>query len=192
MARFDLASYVTVAQRIELLYELYPEASIKSFIQNTDGKSVMVEARIFKSRQDALDGIYTSGLAHEREGSTPVTTTSFLETCETSAVGRALANCGFSVKAGEPRPSREEMEKVQRMTAEHEADLDTINEFMVADMDIEVEINGETVDLKEFIKANGAKIKAEPSRAAMIVGILNSQDEGTDYDASPTVDETED
>jgi len=37
--------------------------------------------------------------------------TSALENCETSAIGRALANCGYG---GDKRVSREEMDKVQR------------------------------------------------------------------------------
>jgi hypothetical protein len=40
--------------------------------------------------------------------------TSALENCETSAIGRALANMGLS---GDQRASREEMAKVQRGVA---------------------------------------------------------------------------
>jgi len=53
-----------------------------------------------------------SGYAEETRNSSPVNKTSFVENCETSAIGRALANCGYAAKGS--RPSREEMEKVQR------------------------------------------------------------------------------
>jgi hypothetical protein len=52
------------------------------------------------------------GFASEIEGSSPVNRTNASENCETSSIGRALANLGFATKG--KRPSREEMQKVQR------------------------------------------------------------------------------
>jgi hypothetical protein len=43
-----------------------------------------------------------------------VNATSHVENCETSAIGRALANCGMAGSDMTKRPSREEMAKVQR------------------------------------------------------------------------------
>ena len=43
-----------------------------------------------------------------------VNATSHVENCETSAIGRALANCGMAGSDMTKRPSREEMSKVQR------------------------------------------------------------------------------
>jgi hypothetical protein len=43
-----------------------------------------------------------------------VNATSHVENCETSAIGRALANCGMAGSDMSKRPSREEMSKVQR------------------------------------------------------------------------------
>ena len=52
-----------------------------------------------------------TGYALEEAGKGFVNKTSHLENCETSAIGRALANMGMH---GSKRPSREEMEKAQR------------------------------------------------------------------------------
>jgi len=52
-----------------------------------------------------------TGFAFEVDGQGMANKTSALENCETSAIGRALANAGFS---GNKRTSREEMEKVAR------------------------------------------------------------------------------
>ena len=53
-----------------------------------------------------------TGYAHESVTSRGVNLTSALENCETSAIGRALANLGYAPKG--KRPSREEMAKANR------------------------------------------------------------------------------
>jgi len=53
-----------------------------------------------------------TGYAHEIRSDRGVNATSFVENCETSAIGRALANCGYATHG--KRPSREEMSKVSR------------------------------------------------------------------------------
>jgi len=57
-----------------------------------------------------------TGYAEEVRGAGNVNRTSHVENCETSAVGRALANAGYAGSDVNKRPSREEMSKVQRMT----------------------------------------------------------------------------
>jgi hypothetical protein len=64
-----------------------------------------------------LDDIcIATGYAEEVRGAGNVNRTSHVENCETSAVGRALANAGYAGSDVNKRPSREEMSKVQRMT----------------------------------------------------------------------------
>lgn len=62
------------------------------------------------------DTLVATGLAEEIRGQGNVNRTSHVENCETSAVGRALANAGYAGSDVNKRPSREEMAKVQRMT----------------------------------------------------------------------------
>jgi len=57
-----------------------------------------------------------TGYAEEVRGAGNVNRTSHVENCETSAVGRALANAGYAGSDVNKRPSREEMSKVQRMS----------------------------------------------------------------------------
>jgi hypothetical protein len=57
-----------------------------------------------------------TGYAEEVRGAGNVNRTSHVENCETSAIGRALANCGMAGSDMSKRPSREEMSKVQRQT----------------------------------------------------------------------------
>lgn len=110
--RFDLNDYVEVAERIRAFYEKYPAGSIQTEMVKLEGDLVIFRAAAFR---DAEDPHPTTGWAYERQGSSPVNKTSFVENCETSAVGRALANLSF---AGTRRPSREEMHKVMRMREE--------------------------------------------------------------------------
>jgi hypothetical protein len=56
-----------------------------------------------------------TGYAEEVRGEGNVNRTSHVENCETSAIGRALANLGYAGSDMTKRPSREEMQKVQRM-----------------------------------------------------------------------------
>lgn len=110
--RFDLKDYVEVAERIRAFYEKYPNGSIQTEMVKLEGELVVFRAAAFR---DPVDPYPTTGWAYERQNSSPVNKTSFVENCETSAIGRALANLNF---AGTRRPSREEMEKVVRMREE--------------------------------------------------------------------------
>jgi hypothetical protein len=59
------------------------------------------------------DVCIATGYAEEVRGAGNVNRTSHVENCETSAVGRALANAGMAGTDVNKRPSREEMSKVQ-------------------------------------------------------------------------------
>jgi hypothetical protein len=104
--------YVTVAERIEQFYEKYPDGRINTFIQEHDPERgfILFRAEIFRHPDDAQPA--ASGHAYEYRDGGYVQKTSYIEVCETSAVGRALALCGFEVKRG--IASREEMDKQQR------------------------------------------------------------------------------
>ena len=107
--RFNLEDYDTVESRIKKFWEQFPNGRILTDIIFNDETRFIVKAYVYVDREDAR--AVTSGMAEEIVGSSMVTKSSALEVCETSAIGRALANFIFS---GNKRPSREEMEKVER------------------------------------------------------------------------------
>ena len=116
MARFDLNSYETVESRIRRFLEEYPDGRIITHNLTTAAdRSVstwIVRAEVFLTAGDQAVALpKASGLAFEIDGGAGANQTSALENAETSAIGRALANAGFS---GNKRASREEMEKVER------------------------------------------------------------------------------
>ena len=115
MAQFNLEDYETVASRITKLYASHPDARIITQNLTTEldraANTWVVKAIIYLSKNDQADELAKStGMAFEIDGAGMANKTSALENCETSAIGRALANMGLS---GDQRASREEMAKVQ-------------------------------------------------------------------------------
>ena len=110
--RNSLDHYVEVSERIRAFYEKYPRGSIQTELVRLEDGMVIFKAMVYRDPDDPHP---VTGWAYEREGSSPVNRTWFVENCETSAIGRALANLNL---AGGPRPSREEMAKVERMREE--------------------------------------------------------------------------
>ena len=105
---FNLSEYEPVEVRLEKFIKDYPSFRIATELEVVEATRYIVKAYLFK---DAGDGVaWATGYAEETVTSRGVNQTSALENCETSAIGRALANAGYAPKG--KRPSREEMSKV--------------------------------------------------------------------------------
>ena len=113
-ARFDPSSYALVADRIARFYQQYPTGRIVTRLHSRGDRGGVVEvtfhALVYRTAEDRRPA--ASGWASEREGDGEINTVACLENAETSAVGRALANLGFSASAR--RASAEEMDKAAR------------------------------------------------------------------------------
>jgi hypothetical protein len=107
---FDPSRYATVAERIALFYRSHPDGRIQTELITRDAASVTFKALVFRGEADAVPA--ATGWATEREGDGDINTVACLENTETSAIGRALANLGFT--ASKERPSVEEMKKAAR------------------------------------------------------------------------------
>jgi hypothetical protein len=107
---FDPSVYAPVAERIRLFWESFPNGRITTHLVSRSDQEVVFEARVYRSATDTEPA--ATGWAAEREGDGEVNTVACLENTETSAVGRALANLGFT--AAKERPSAEEMYKAMR------------------------------------------------------------------------------
>ena len=86
-------NYAEVNQRIKAFRMLYPEGVIDPEILSVENGVCIMKATI-KDENDHILGI---GHAYEKENSTFINKTSYIENCETSAVGRALAMCGIGI-----------------------------------------------------------------------------------------------
>jgi hypothetical protein len=109
---FDLSNYETVETRLARFWEQYPEGRVETTLMNYDGNSCIVRSVVWKHRDDANPT--ATGYAHEIHTDRGVNMTSFIENCETSSLGRCLSNMGLAKQGS--RPSREEMQKVERLT----------------------------------------------------------------------------
>ena len=88
--------YAEVPQRIKAFRMLYPQGSIMTqMLSNEDGVCIM-KARV-SIIEDGQEIILGEGTAYEKEGSSFINKTSYIENCETSAVGRALGMAGFGI-----------------------------------------------------------------------------------------------
>ena len=116
MAHFDLSLYETVAQRLVRWWETYPEGRIITSIHHYDGSTIIMRAECYNND----DRLIATGYAEEVFGNSPVNKTSFLENCETSAIGRAISNSRIG-HTGE-RASSTEMDKVNRINSTPKTD----------------------------------------------------------------------
>jgi hypothetical protein len=106
---FNLEDYETVEERLVKFWKEHPDGQIHTRVLEHTASRFIVEASIYRTEADARP--WTTGLAEETIQGRGVNATSALENCETSAIGRALANAGYATKG--KRASREEMGKVK-------------------------------------------------------------------------------
>lgn len=114
---YDVSDYVQVNERIEKFYEKYPEGSIQTEIQSIVDGVVIFKAYAYRDREDTRPA---TGHAYEKENSSFINKTSYIENCETSAVGRALAMLGFEIKKSIASKEEVENAKLQQQPTKNE------------------------------------------------------------------------
>lgn len=85
--------YAEVNQRIKAFRMVFPNGAIIPEIVQLENGVVTMKATIL----DGDGNVLGVGTAQEKETSSYINKTSFIENCETSAVGRALGMCGFGI-----------------------------------------------------------------------------------------------
>lgn len=86
--------YVTVNERIKAFWSLYPNGRILTQLVSNDNEICVFRAEIYKDKNGEYDA---TGYAYEKESSSFINKTSYIENCETSAVGRALGMLGIGI-----------------------------------------------------------------------------------------------
>jgi hypothetical protein len=90
---FKGKEYGEVSERIKAFRYLYPEGGIETEIIKYENGEVVIKATITNENGKILG----TGTAQEKEGSSFINKTSFIENCETSAWGRALGCLGIGI-----------------------------------------------------------------------------------------------
>ena len=87
--------YVMVVNRVQAFREICPQGTIDTNVIELNDNHVVIQAKIY----DEKDHLLASGTAEETKGATQINQTSWVENCETSAVGRALGMLGIGSEA---------------------------------------------------------------------------------------------
>lgn len=88
--------YANVNERIKAFRMLYPEGFIQTYLLSDENGvcKIHAEAGYYADGKPVILG---TGTAFENQGSSFINKTSYIENCETSAVGRALGMCGIGI-----------------------------------------------------------------------------------------------
>lgn len=133
--------YAEVPQRIKAFRMLFPEGFIRtSLISHADGVAVMRAEVGYYNEEEERELILATGTAYEKEGSTFINKTSYIENCETSAVGRALGMLGIGIDN-----SVASAEEVQNAILQQKAN-EKLNKTELTAVTKAIEENGYKVD----------------------------------------------
>lgn len=132
-----VSTYVEVNERIKAFRKVFPEGFIiTTMVSNVDGLCVF-RARVGYYLIGDQEIVLGTGTAYENEGSSFINKTSYIENCETSAVGRALGMAGFGID--DDVASAEEIKGTQ---AQSEADKAANKQKALNDLRAMYEKNG--------------------------------------------------
>ena len=141
-------AYSEVPQRIKAFRMLYPEGFIRTRpISIEEGVCILLTEVGYYDRDEEKDIVLATGMAYEKEGSTFINKTSYIENCETSAVGRALGMLGIGIDGSVA--SAEEVQNAQLQQTAQEK----LNKAELTAVKKAIENNGYKVEkICEFFK----------------------------------------
>ena len=87
--------YVEVNERLKAFWQLCENGRIETNIISLENGICVIKAEVYENKEDEKPR--STGIAYEKEGSTFINKTSYIENCETSAIGRALGNTGIGI-----------------------------------------------------------------------------------------------
>lgn len=164
--------YAEVNQRIKAFRQVYPTGSIQTMMVSNENGVCVFQAVVGYNNENGVYQILGTGTAYEKESSSFINKTSYIENCETSAVGRALGMCGFGIDT-----SVASAEEVQNAINNQDKD-EPRTEAKATPKQIEVLKNTYKGDnLAKLLEANGiTAIEELPmTKASEIIGKLKSR-----------------
>lgn len=110
-------AYAEVNQRIKAFRMVFPTGMIATDLISNENGVCIIKATVGFMNENGERQVLGTGIAYEKENSTFINKTSYIENCETSAVGRALGMCGFGIDT-----SVASFEEVQTAVVNQEAE----------------------------------------------------------------------
>ena len=143
--------YVEVNQRIKAFRSICPGGSITTEMLSNDNGVCVFRATVCDENMQILG----TGTAYEKETSSFINKTSYIENCETSAVGRALGMCGFGIDTS--IASAEEVQNAIRNQnqPQQEQKQMTPRQMLIA------RLNELAIDVNAYAKANNLNGKTD-------------------------------
>lgn len=90
-------AYAEVSQRVKAFRMVYPNGTICTELLSNENGVCIFKACVYDNDEETL--LLGTGHAYEKENEGFINKTSYIENCETSAVGRALAMAGFGINS---------------------------------------------------------------------------------------------
>lgn len=149
--------YVEVNQRIKAFRSVCPGGAIITEMLSNENGVCVFRASIYDEEQKIIG----TGTAYEKETSSFINKTSYIENCETSAVGRALGMCGFGIdnsvaSAEEVANAIKNQNKEQPKEQPKEQKPMTPRKMLIA------RLNELGIDVNTYAAANNLNGKTEP------------------------------
>jgi hypothetical protein len=163
MARFNLADYETVEERLKRAMTEFPDMRVvtqwvNDYEAGEGPRTWVFKTSIYLTAGDQANGLpKATGYAVEIDGTGGANNGSACENSETSSLGRCLANMSLS---GNKRASRSEMDKVNRIEAtDWLAEMSTISDIKSArSLYARAMSQGAPAEVLERIKAHGESL----------------------------------
>ena len=155
--------YVLVTERIKAFRDICPNGCITTEILSLEDGVVTMKATI----TDDEGHILATGLAQEKESNGYINKTSFIENCETSAVGRALGMLGIGIDA-----SMASAEEVANAMLNQSAGKETIGETKAKALADKLAKDGVSLDkVFELYKVKALKDLTEKQHSHILANI---------------------
>lgn len=163
--------YAAVNGRINAFRRLYPQGFISTEIVSLQEGVVVMKATCgyYENGQAVVLG---TGLAYEREGSSNINKTSYIENCETSAVGRALGMAGIGVTSAVA--SSEEVQNAILQQEEMQQDADPQKRVQLID-EINAMMNDYGPDEKRTLFAQALQEAGLPKKTSGVMTVSELQ-----------------
>ena len=163
--------YAAVNGRINAFRRLYPQGFITTDIVSMEAGVVVMKATCgyYENGQSVILG---TGMAYEREGSSNINKTSYIENCETSAVGRALGMAGIGVTTAVA--SSEEVQNAILQQEELENDVDPQKRVALID-EINAMMKDYSQDEKRTLFAQALQEAGLPKKTSGVMTVSELQ-----------------